>query len=245
MYWQETEHDERHAIPDDIVDVAFDIACRCLPVDHAWALAEAVNTVLPWIAQDPAAGIHPLHVADSGNGWMRPEAPGDLLYPSRRTKLLLRLPRTRVPDAERLCGKTLDVAGHKLTVANASVRSLSALTTIFSRYVVLEEAGEAASTTSLSRGPRLDPIGEEQAFLAEAHKRLAAIGVRPKKMLCGIERQIGTPEGKIRTRSLMLADLTVAESVRLQQEGLGPRRTLGCGLFVPHKGIQEVGAPKE
>lgn len=227
MYWQESKLEDRHVIPDDIVDVAFGIECRCLPVDHAWPLAEAVSAVLPWMAQEPAAGIHPLHVADSGNGWMRPEAPGDLLYPSRRTKLLLRLPQARVHDAERLSGTVLDVGGFSLTVSEASVRPLSALTTIFSRYVALEGADE------------------EREFLAEAHKRLAAVGVHPKKMLCGMERQIGTPEGRIRTRSLMLADLSVAESVRLQQEGLGPRRTLGCGLFVPHKGIQEVGAPNE
>jgi CRISPR-associated protein Cas6 len=227
MYWQETKSEERHAIPDDIVDVAFGIVCRCLPVDHAWALAEAVRVVLPWIAQEPAAGIHPLFVADSGNGWMRPEEPDDLLYPSRRTKLLLRLPRSRVRDAERLCGASLDIAGFAFAVEKASVRPLSELTTIFSRFVVLEGAED------------------EREFLAEAHKRLEAMDIRPRKMLCGIERQIGTPEGKIRTRSLMLADLTVAESVRLQQEGLGPHRTLGCGLFVPHKGIQEIGAPKE
>jgi CRISPR-associated protein Cas6 len=227
MYWQETKTEDRHTIPDDVVDVAFGIDCRCLPVDHAWTLAEAVRAVLPWIAREPVAGIHPLHVADSGNGWMRPEAPADLLYPSRRTRLLLRLPQARVRDAEQLCGASLDVAGFALTVSNASVRPLSALTTIFSRYVVLEGAAE------------------EREFMAEAQAQLAAMGIRPKKMMCGIERQIGTPEGKIRTRSLMLADLSVAESVRLQQEGLGPRRTLGCGLFVPHKGIQEVGAPKE
>jgi CRISPR/Cas system CSM-associated protein Csm4 (group 5 of RAMP superfamily) len=38
----------------------------------------------------------------------------------------------------------------------------------------------------------------------------------------------------------MLADLAVEESVRLQQRGLGPGRTLGCGLFLPHKDINEV-----
>jgi CRISPR-associated protein Cas6 len=227
MYWQESRPEDRHTIPDDVVDVAFAIDCRHLPVDHAWALAAAVIEVLPWIAQEPMAGIHPLYVADSGNGWMRPEAPGDLLYPSRRTRLQLRLPHSRVRDAERLCGVTLDIAGYPLTLAKATVRPLSPLTTIFSRYLVLEN------------------VSGESEFLAEAHRRLAAAGIRPGKMLCGIERQIGTPEGKIRTRSLMLADLTVAESVRIQQEGLGPHRTLGCGLFVPHKGIQEIGASKE
>jgi CRISPR/Cas system CSM-associated protein Csm4 (group 5 of RAMP superfamily) len=55
-----------------------------------------------------------------------------------------------------------------------------------------------------------------------------------------MERVIATPDRKIQARSLMLADLAVEESVRLQQRGLGPGRTLGCGLFLPHKDINEV-----
>jgi CRISPR-associated protein Cas6 len=196
-------------------------------VDHAWALRDALVSMLPWLGDEPGAGIHSLHVADSGNGWQRPDNPDDLLYPSRRTRLSLRLPRSRVTDAEKLKGATLDIAGNPLIVEQASVRGLSDLTTLFSRYVV---AGEGE---------------DEAAFLAEALRRLQAMGIRPRKMICGIERHLGTPEGRIRTRSLMLAELAVDESVRLQQQGLGPHRLLGCGLFIPHKGIQEIGASRE
>ena len=59
-------------------------------------------------------------------------------------------------------------------------------------------------------------------------------------MLCGIERVLVTPERPIRTRSLMIAELTPPESVTVQQRGLGPLRQLGCGLFLPHKDIKEV-----
>jgi hypothetical protein len=38
----------------------------------------------------------------------------------------------------------------------------------------------------------------------------------------------------------MLADLTAEESVRLQEQGLGPLRQMGCGIFIPHKGIDAV-----
>jgi hypothetical protein len=38
----------------------------------------------------------------------------------------------------------------------------------------------------------------------------------------------------------MIADLPVEESLRLQKTGLGPHRYLGCGLFIPHKGIKDV-----
>jgi len=43
----------------------------------------------------------------------------------------------------------------------------------------------------------------------------------------------------------MIADLEVEESLRLQQKGLGPYRYLGCGLFIPHKGIDDIRKKKD
>ncbi len=117
MYWSEHNPTDSFRIPDDIVDVVYTISCRCLPVDHAHALRRAVQEALPWFANEESAGIHPVHVADSGNGWMRPDNPDDLLYLSRRTKLTLRLPRHRLDDAGTLSGIVLDINGHTLAVA--------------------------------------------------------------------------------------------------------------------------------
>jgi len=221
MFWQESQEEVR-AVPDDVVDIVYQIDCRALPVDHAWALSQAVCAVLPWLAEEPTAGVHPIHVADSGNGWMRPESSGDLLCLSRRTKLVLRVPRQRIDAAQALIGRQLDVAGHALRVEQASQRPLSAITTIFSRYVV--------SANGL----------DENAFLQAAVHEMAVFGVRPKKMLCGIEKVIATPEQPVHTRSLMIAELSQQESVLLQQHGLGPLRFLGCGLFIPHKDMRDL-----
>lgn len=222
MFWQEAKENERYIVPDDIVDLVFSIQCRCLPVDHSYALSQAVSAALPWFAGEEDAGLHTIHVAESGNGWMRPDDPTALLHLSRRTKLVLRLPRHRLADAGKLTGQTLDVGGHAMQVEKAVIKPLSAITTLFSRYIA---AGEGR---------------DEMDFLRQAQALLADMGIKPKKMLCGIERVIATPERKIRARSLMLADLAVEQSVQLQQHGLGPGRTLGCGLFLPHKDINEV-----
>jgi CRISPR-associated protein Cas6 len=222
MYWQDEGKERTHAPPNDVVDLAFRIVCRTLPVDHAYALSQAVLAVLPWLAEDESAGVHTIHVAESGNGWMRPDQSDALLYLSRRTKLVLRLPTRRLDEARRLSGQTLDVAGNALRVEDASVRPLSLNAAVFARYVVSDE--------------RVD----ESAFLGQAVVALSAMGIRPKKLLCGIERTIVTPERLLLTRSLMVADLAPAESVTLQQRGLGPLRHLGCGLFIAHKDVKEV-----
>jgi CRISPR-associated protein Cas6 len=224
MYWQENEEQERYQVPDDVVDLLFGIDCRTLPVDHAFALSQALRTHLPWLGRERGAGVHPLHVAESGNGWMRPQDPGDLLHLSRRTKLGLRVPNARVDEARALSGETLQVAGRPVLVKDATVRRLSDLTTLFSRYVAADETWD-----------------DEEAFLERAAARLHDLGIQPRKLLCGTERTISTPDGTIHSRSLMVADLSVEQSVRLQEEGIGPHRELGCGLFVPHRDIKEVG----
>ncbi len=222
MYWQEKHSEEPTPTARRMIDVVYGIDCRTLPVDHAWALSQAVIAALPWLPTDPRSGVHTIHVAESGNGWMRPDAPDDLLYLSRRTRLVLRVPVERQDDARALCGRTLDVAGHRLAVGEAGERPLSDSTTIFARYVLADE------------------IGSEQQFLQAVHAALGAMAIAPPKMLCGIAHELRTPQGPLPARSLMLADLTREESLRLQEQGLGPRRHLGCGLFIPHKGVREL-----
>lgn len=225
MYWQENPSEQSFRVPDDVVDVLFAVECRSLPVDHAYALSAALREALPWIGDErEGVGVHTIHVAGSQNGWERPAHGSDQdLVLSRRTKLSIRLPRARADEAlATLPGQSFDISGRRLVVREGKVRSLSKETTLFARYVVV---------------PGTD---DEDAFLAWAVDELRAMGVQVRKALCGKETVLDTPDGPIRTRSLMLADLSPEASVRLQQEGLGPRRGMGCGIFIPHKGIEPV-----
>lgn len=224
MFWQEDDSDTTFQVPDDIVDVLFSIDCKRLPVDHAYALFAALNGALPWVAGDPAIGVHTVQVAGSQNGWERPEHGSDQhLIVSRRTKLAIRVPKERM-DAlmEELRGKTLDISGYPMTIGKGKIRPLSKETTIFARYVVIH------------------PGDSEERFLSRAADELAAVGIRLRKALCGKGTTLTTRDGTVHTRSLMLANLSQEESVRLQQTGLGPRREMGCGIFIPHKGIDAV-----
>jgi CRISPR-associated protein Cas6 len=205
----------------DVVDAVFAIACRCLPVDHAYALQQAIQDALPWFAQEPRAGLHTVHGAASGSGWMRPEGADALLQLSHRARLALRLPRHRLEDAAALLGRTLQVAGWPLHVEKMALRPLSRITTLFSRCVVLDALDEAA-------------------FVSTATDELGAIGIRAERMVCGRVTPVATPERTYQARSLMLAGLTLEQSLLLQQSGLGAGRKFGCGLFIPHKDIADL-----
>ena len=222
MYWEDDDKEQQAKHEKSVVDVSYRINCRALPVDHAHALATAVFGVLPWVEEEPKAGVHSIHVADSGNGWMRPDKPDDLVFPSRRTRMTLRIPQDRTDDAMELVGCTLDIAGNPLEVGEATIKDLAGISTLFARYLVATDDDE------------------EETFLADIADQLKEIGIRPRKMMCGISKTIRTPDDTIRTRSLMLADLSHEDSLLLQQSGLGEHRHLGCGIFVPHKDINKL-----
>jgi CRISPR-associated protein Cas6 len=210
------------ADPGEIVDAIFAISCRSLPVDHAYALSQAIQAALPWFAEEPRAGLHTVYGAASASGWMRPEGADALLQLSHRAKLALRLPRHRLGDAAALLGSTLQVAGWPMRVDRLSLRPLSRITTLFSRCVVLAAAGD------------------EAAFLVAAAGELGALGIIAGTTLCGRVTPVATPARTYQTRSLMLAGLTPEQSLALQQHGLGAERILGCGVFIPHKDIGDL-----
>ena len=217
MFWQEDELDvTEYVVPDDVVDLVFSMGCKQLPVDHAYSLSQAVQQALPWFVDEPMAALHIIHGADSGNGWERPEQNDDVIYLSRRTKLVLRLPKHRLEDAKALTGHTLDVSGSKLEVKEAKPRLFSTSHTLYARYVV-------------------DKTESEDEFIAEAVKELRALKLKFKKVLCGKSHTLETPEGALPTRSLMVAELPPEDAVTLQQHGIGNYLKMGCGVFLPHK----------
>jgi CRISPR-associated protein Cas6 len=222
MYWDDEEKSEQQ-ITTSSVDLVFGLSCRCLPVDHAYQLSQSVQAILPWFPDEEAAGLHTIHVANSANGWVRPEQPDALLHPSRRTKFTLRVPEHRIDDAKKLQGKTLDVGGgYQAQVKQASVRKLSVLPTVYARYI------------------ETDGDSDETIVLESMVQQLNDMKIRPKKMLCGIQTFIMTPDGPVTTRSLMIAELSPDQAIAIQQQGLGAKRWLGCGVFIAYKDIGQI-----
>jgi len=228
MFWQDQDQEnQKFVVPDDVIDLSFKVQCKQLPLDHAYALSQTIQQALPWFADESKVGIHLIHGAESGNGWMRPEEPDALLSLSRRTRFMLRLPNHRVDDATKLEGMKLKVAGYDLLLSQPNPKSLSALTTIFARYVIT------------------DDLEDEEVFLTQVAEMLKHKGIQVKKMMAGRAHVLRMPGKDLYTRSLMIDGLEVEESIYLQQNGLGDGRLVGCGLFIPHKGIDAVGQAQE
>ena len=223
MRWEEALNGEAVAHDADAVDMAFRLSGRWLPVDHACALRAEVLKILPWLVDEPAAGIHSIHGAASGNGWERPGRESAKTLPlSRRTRLLLRVPVGRAEQTTALCGRRLDIDGCEVVTGARQPRPLGPAGTVFARYVVDEEDGD------------------EERFVERVASALEALSVPARKLLCGRSHRIESARAVLCARSLLIADLGPEESLIVQSRGIGPGRLLGCGLFVPHKDIGPV-----
>jgi CRISPR-associated protein Cas6 len=200
--------------PARLVDLAFPLAGRALPRDHRAALAAALLEQLPWLDQAPGAGLHRLHGVSNV---------GAQVLLSARARLLLRLPRERAGEATAaLAGATLEVAGESLRLGAAVTRELLPHCTLYAHFVAA-------------------PDGDEAAFMTMVEAELRTLGVvcRP---VCGRHQSLPCDGGALQGFSLMLDGLKPADALRVLESGVGVRRALGCGLFVPHRSAAAVGA---
>lgn len=224
MFWSEEEKPEEFTVPDNVVDLSFKVNCKQIKLDHAWSLTEALSELLPWLKEEQQAAIHHIYIPQSGNGWIREDDfENEVILLSRRTRLKLRIPKSRLEDTQALTGKTIEVDGNPLSFGSSELQLLSTLTTLVARHVYIPDTRD-----------------DESEFLNVAHQQLQSMGIKVRKMLCGKSRQLKTPQGFIKTRSLMIADITPEESIRLQEQGIGEYYTYGCGVFIPQKGITAV-----
>lgn len=223
LFWQDGEQDAAvKKVPDTVVDLLLSVRCRSLPIDHAYSLYQAVSRVLPWIDAEEDFAIHSIHAAESGNGWIRPTDEDAIIYLSRRTRLIVRLPSVRINDALALENCTLEVCGNTLQLGSSKRRLLSKETILFARHIVLP-----------------GPCSEDEA-LQQIAAMLDECNIHAQKIMTGRGHTVRTKTQTLHCYSVMIDGINLASSVYLQQHGLGKFAKLGCGIFLPHKSISAV-----
>jgi CRISPR-associated protein Cas6 len=222
MFWQEeSDTVEKYQVPEDIFDLVFNLQGKNLEIDHAYALAQALQLHLRADTCNKI-GVHGIHLAQSGNGWIRPESGSVSMPLSKRARLVIRLHRDDVDEVSQITDKRLNLAGQEITPGESSIRKLSVMKTLFSRAVCC------------------DADQTEADFLSAVAEELKQMNIEVSKMICGKSGEIIAGNKKLFTRTLLVANLDPQQSVTLQRQGLGRDRFMGCGLFVPHKAIDPV-----
>ena len=189
------------------VDLAFRLMGSTVPVDHGYALYAALSRVLPDIHKITSVGVHPIRGIYSGKG---------NLQLSDRSRLALRLPDEDIRLYLKLAGKVFEVDGHQLSLGVPEVRALSPVAQLRARLVTIKG------------------FLEEDEFLDAVRRQLMDLKVAGKPML-GQRRTFRVREKQVVGFGVTAEGLTPEASVRLQENGLGGRRKMGCGVFVPYE----------
>lgn len=197
-----------------MIDLQFELTGATIPAENAQLLSDALQARLPWLGEDPGTGIQHLKGSETNRG-------DTALNINRRTKLLVRVPKTRVSDMQQLVGQALDLAGHTLLVGPFKTRDFSPFANIYAHFV---DTGSAS----------------EEEFVQDVMRELDGRFQLRCGFICGKQQTLLSTSGPRYGYSLMLHDIPPHKSLQLQDEGLGRNRLLGCGIFIPHKSIAPV-----
>jgi len=194
-----------------VTDIQFELKGSLLPKDHGYQIYLALVRLLPWIADEPLLGIHPVQGADLGDG---------SLMLNRRGKLVFRAPRSCSEMLLHLSGKSFEIGGNAFTIGAGKLRPLSWHTPLYAHCVTTGHADERDFTQ--------DILKELDAFKIDS------------RFICGKRQILTTSQGLESGYSLMLHGLPIEHALQIQEQGLGTNRKLGCGIFIPHKSIVAV-----
>ncbi len=201
---------ERKGSGDHIVDLYFSVKGRQVSVDHGYALYAAVSRMIEhgndkWLHTADDIGLILLRGRYLGQG---------KLALGRNARFGLRLPVERIHRVLPLAGKRLDVNGDALMVGTTMTSVLVPAPVLYA-HVVTTKNGE-----------------DETRFDQEIQRQLEALEIKGKPAR-GPRRIVTIKDKKVVGYSLLVSELTAEESIRLQEQGLGGRRKMACGVFLP------------
>jgi CRISPR-associated protein Cas6 len=200
-----------HQPTSTVIEAAFGLQGDSIPVDHGYALYAALSHLPdtgPWIHAADDVAIHPIRGRYLGDG---------ALKLNNQSRLRIRLPAAALPHILPIAGKALEIEGKRLRIRTPETRLTSPAATLYAHLVTTRN-------------------GQDEArFDTEILHQLETLQIRGKPTR-GQRRVIRIKDKRVVAHALLVSELSAEESICLQAVGLGGRRKMGCGVFVPWKG---------
>jgi len=202
-----------------VVDLCFPTLGETIPVDHGYALYGAISRHLgPEFHERDGVGLFSI------TGLRTSPL---LLKITDRSFLRIRIHAERIGMLLRLSGQRLEIDGHRIQLGVPRTFALSPACVLSARIVTIKG------------------FKEPQPFLEAVQRQLDTHGIKgkPSIPLRSAGERVGEPvrrvmrikDKKIVGFGLTISELTAEESLVLQEKGLGGRRHMSCGLFLPCK----------
>lgn len=194
------------------INLSFSVTGESFPADHGYGLYSALTHWnhnlhhLEGLSIQTIAGI--------------PDKQGKI-YLTERSRLVIRLPYDQVPLVYGLAGKTLTIGNHTIHLGIPQIYRLQPTSKLKARIVTIKG------------------YQEPEAFLEAALRQLEDLEIKGTIVVPVNEK--GEAERKtIKIKrftvvgfKLGVFDLSDEDSLKLQIYGLGGKRRMGCGVFVP------------
>ena len=199
----------------ELVDVGFPVRGVELPADHGYLLFSALCEAIPRLSHEPGWALLPVDGKAEGDRGIR-LGPGSMVQ--------LRLPARELGEALALTGRDLTVGPDRVHLGVARIRPLSPASRLRSAAVTIPGCTGASFRAALRRELAALPLQQDVSSI-EIH-------VGEEKLL----------RARVRTvvaHAVELAGLRPHASLCIQAHGLGARRHMGAGVFLP---VTEAGA---
>lgn len=202
---------------EEYVDLTFKLRGVPIPLDNGYAIYSALSRICPSLHELKSIGIHPIAGIASRN---------NLLELTAQSRLKIRIYHQQIPLIySYLAGQAFHIGQNSYQLDIPDYKPLSSSESVYSRLVVIK--GFQDSTN----------------FIEAVQRQMDNLGIQGKIEL--LTRQDGTPqrrqltinkEGKqfkVRGFGVKISELNPEDSLTLQEQGIGGKRKMMCGIFVP------------
>lgn len=201
----------------NFIDLVFPLKGKLLPIDNSYLIYSALSRLCPNIHSLKSIGIHP--IAGRPNRYKQ-------LKITQRSKLKIRIPLEQIPLIYQfLVEQTFKIGESQFQIGIPEYKALSPASSLYARLVIIRR----------SRKPEdFIEAAQRQLEKLEIIGRINLLRKNNGQLQC---RQL-TMRKKEGTFSLIgygveVTDLSEADSIKLQQHGIGGKRKMMCGVFVP------------
>ncbi len=193
----------------ELVDVGFPAQGSNLPADHGYLLFSALCQALPRLSHEPGWALHPVSGKREGSRRIR-------LGP--RSMVQLRLPARELGEALSLTGRDLSIGSDRVHLGMARVKPLSPSPCLRSVAVTIPGCTNRRFETAIRRELSTLPLGQDVSTI---------------EIAVGEERLLRARVRTVVGFAVQLSGLRPNASLCIQAHGLGARRHMGAGVFLP------------
>lgn len=193
------------------VNLSFSVQGQELPADHGFGLFAALSKLCPAVHQQNEIQILTIPGI--------PDRKGKIAL-TDRSRLLIRLPITKIPLVYVIAGKRLLIGKHSIQIGIPNIEPLQPKSKLRSRIVTIKG------------------YTEPEPFIGAVRRKLDALKIVGQLQIpLNLDKTPKRKTIKIRKDTVVgftteISNLSDEDSLKLQQWGLGGRRRMGCGVFL-------------